>query len=137
MAANISPIFVNVLRQSFVTTGTSANTLFDGTGSVATVFTAGATNGSKVETISLEHMGSNVATVVRFFINNGSSNAVATNNALIAEVALATNTASQSSASTGVVINPNIYLPPNYKLNCTIGTAVASGVMVSAQGGDY
>lgn len=136
MAANTSPIFVSTLKNSYITTGTTANTLFDGTGTVATVFTAGA-NGSKIETITLANMGSNVATVVRFFINNGSTNATAANNALIQEVTWATNTASQVASSTPTVLQPNIYLPANYKLNCTIGTGIGSGIMVSAQGGDY
>lgn len=137
MAANTSPIFVKAPRNSFITTGTAANTLFDGTGTVATVFTADATNGSKVETVTLQNLGTNVATVVRFFLNNGSTNATATNNALIQEFTWATNTASQVAASTPVVWQANLYMPAGYKLNCTIGTAVASGIMVSGQGGDY
>ncbi len=136
MAANTSPIFVGTPRNAYLTTGTTANTAFDGTGTVATIFTAGA-NGSKVETVNLWNMGSNVATVVRFFINNGSTNATAGNNALIEEITWATNTASQVAASTPVVWQANLYLPPTYKLNCTIGTAVASGIMVAAQGGDF
>lgn len=137
MAANTSPIFNKTPRQSFLTTGTTANTLFDGTGTVATIFTADATNGSKIETVNLWHMGTNVATVVRFFINNGSVNSVAANNALVEEVAMAAYTATQTTSSTPVVWNANLYMPAGYKLNVTIGTAVASGVMVSAQGGDY
>jgi hypothetical protein len=137
MAANTSPIFVKSVRNSYATTGTSANTLFDGTGTVATVFTADPTNGSKVETVTLANMGSNVATAVRFFINNGSSNATATNNALVSELTWATNAASQVAASTIVSLPLNLYLPAGYKLNVTVGTAIASGIMVVAQGGDY
>lgn len=137
MAANTTPIFVKNVRQSYITTGTTANTLFDGTGAVATVFTADATNGSKIETVTLQNIGTNIASVVRFFINNGSTNATAANNALVAEVAWASNTAAQNASSVPVVLQPNIYLPAGYKLNCTIGTAVASGIMISAQGGDF
>lgn len=111
--------------------------MFDGTGTVATVFTADATNGSKLETITLANMGTNIATAIRFFINNGSTNATAGNNALLTELTWATNTASQTAASLIVTLQPNLYLPAGYKLNVTIGTAIASGVMVSAQGGDY
>ncbi len=136
MSANTSPIFVATPRNSYISTGTTANTAFDGTGTVATVFTAGA-NGSKVETVSLWNMGSNVATVVRFFINNGSTNATAGNNALLNEVTWATNTASQVAASTPVQWQANLYMPAGYKLNCTIGTAIASGIMVESQGGDF
>lgn len=136
MASNTTPIFVGTPRNSYISTGTSANTNFDGTGTVATVFTAGA-NGSKVETVTLQNMGTNIATVVRFFINNGSANSVAANNSLVYEATWATNTASQVAASIPVVWGANLYLPASYKLNVTIGTAVASGIMVGAQGGDY
>lgn len=137
MAANISPIFVRSPRQSFITTGTAANTLFDGTGTVATVFTADATNGSKIETVTLMNLGTNVATAVRFFINNGATNATATNNALVYEATWATNTASQVAGTAQVLWPANLYLPAGYKLNVTIGTAVASGILCAAQGGDY
>ncbi len=137
MAANTTPIFLKTTRQSYISTGTAANTLFDGTGTVATVFTADATNGSKIENVVLQNLGTNVATAVRFFINNGSTNATATNNALVQEVTWASNTASQVAASVPSVWNANLYLPAGYKLNVTIGTAIASGIMVSAQGGDY
>lgn len=136
MAQNTVPIFVGTPRNSYIATGTAANTAFDGTGTVATVFTAGA-NGSKVETVNLWNLGSNVATAVRFFINNGSANSVATNNGLIQEFSWATNTVSQVAASIPVVWQANLYLPAGYKLNCTLGTAVASGLMVEAQGGDF
>ncbi len=137
MAANTSPIFVKSLRQGVGTTGTTANTMFDGTGTVATIFTADATNGSKVESVTLMNLGSNVATAVRFFINNGSTNATATNNALVYELTWATNAASQVAGTAQVTWPSQLYLPAGYKLNVTIGTAIASGIMVSAQGGDY
>lgn len=137
MAANTSPIFLKQPQVQYASTGTSANTLFDGTGSVVTVFTADATNGSKVETVTLQNLGTNVGTVVRFFINNGSANSVAANNALIQEISWATNAASQTVGTNPVVWNANLVLKPGYKLNCTIGTAIASGIMVTATGGDY
>lgn len=136
MSANTTPIFVGTPRNSYITTGVNANTALDGTGTVATVFTAG-TNGSKVETVNLWNLGTNVATVVRFFVNNGSTNSTASNNALVNEVTWAINTLSQTAASTPVVWQPNMYLPAGYKLNCTIGTAIAAGIMVNSVGGDF
>jgi len=136
MAANTSPIFVLTPKNSYITTGVSANTALDGTGTVATVYTAG-TNGSKIENVTLWHLGTNIATVVRFFVNNGSTNATAGNNALVQEFTMAANTLSQVAASVQVVWPSNLYLPNGYKLNVTIGTAIAAGVMVAAQGGDY
>jgi len=120
-----------------VSTGVNANTALDGTGTVATVFTADATNGSKIENVSLYHLGTNVATVVRFFVNNGSTNATTTNNALVYEVTMAANTLSQTAASVPMAWAANLYLKPGYKLNVTIGTAIAAGIMIFAQGGDY
>lgn len=137
MAANTTPIFLKQPNVQYSSTGLNANTAFDGTGTVTTVFTADATNGSKIEDVFLWHLGTNVATVVRFFVNNGSTNATASNNALIQEVAMAANTASQTGASTPMVWRANLVLKPGYKLNVTIGTAIASGIMVSAVGGDY
>lgn len=136
MSLNTTPIFVGTLRNAYSSTGTSANTLFDGTGTVTTVLTAGV-NGSKIETVNIMNLGTNVATVIRFFVNNGSSNNVAANNALVYEATIATNTASQVAASTLTQWQANLYLPAGYKLNCTIGTGLTSGLMVDAQGGDY
>lgn len=134
--ANTSPIFIATPRSSFLTTGVNANTALDGTGTVVTAFTAGA-SGSKVEDVYLEHLGTNVATVVRFFVNNGSSNAVAANNALVHEETMALNTLSQVAASVPIIWRANLVLPATYKLNVTIGTAIAAGIMVTAVGGDY
>lgn len=137
MAANTTPIFLKQPRASFVSTGVNANTAFDGTGTVATVFTADATNGSKIEDVYLLHAGTNVATVVRFFVNNGSANSTATNNTLVHEETMAANTASQTAASVPILWKANLVLPAGYKLNVTIGTAIASGIQVTAVGGDY
>lgn len=137
MSANTSPIFLEAPKNSWVTTGTSANTAMDGTGTVATVFTADATDGGKIEKIRLVHLGSNVATVVRFFINNGSTNASATNNSLVYEITMAANTVSQTAASVMQELKVDWALAPGYKLNVTIGTAIASGIQVTALGGAY
>jgi hypothetical protein len=137
VAANTSPIFVKAPHIEYATTGTAANTNLDGTGTVVTVFTADATNGSKIETVSMWNMGTNVSTVVRFFVNNGATNVTATNNALVQEFTWAANTVAQNAASTPVVWQANLYMKPGYKLNVTIGTAIAAGIMVAAQGGDY
>lgn len=136
MAANTSPIFLATPAPAWVSTGTSANTNLDGTGTVATVLTAGA-NGTKIERVILQHLGSNVATVVRLFLNNGSVNSTPSNNTLVAEVALAANTLSQVAASVRTELSLDIAIPSGYKLNCTTGTAIASGVQVSALAGNY
>jgi hypothetical protein len=136
MSANTSPIFGLTPRSSWVSTGTSSNTAKDGTGTVATAFTAGA-NGSKIERVLLQHLGSNTATVVRFFVNNGSTNVTAANNSLVHEEAFATWANSETTASTSTVWFANLILPAGYKLNVTTATAIASGIQVTAEGSDY
>ncbi len=137
MPANTAPIFLKQPALGWVTTGLTANTALDGTGTVALAFTADATNGGKVENVYLWHLGTNIATVVRFFVNNGSTNATATNNTLVQEITMAANTVSQIAASTPVVWAANLVLKPGQKLNVTIGTTIAAGIQVSVVGGDY
>lgn len=136
MAQNQSPIFGLTPHTSGITTGTSANTNKDGTGTVATIFTAGA-NGSKIDRVFLQHMGSNVATVIRFFVNNGSTNTTAGNNYLVHEEALAAWSNSETAASTSSIWYANLIMPAGYKLNVTTGTAIASGVMCTCEGSDF
>lgn len=136
MAAGQAPIFVATPKISGITTGTSANTNKDGTGTVATVITAGA-NGSKLDRVFIQHMGSNVATVLRFFVNNGSSNATPANNFLIHEEVFSAWTNSETGASTSTVWCANLVLAAGYKLNVVTATAIASGFMVCGEGGDF
>lgn len=134
--ANTTPIFVGTPRNSFVSTGTNADTALDGTGSVATVWTAGA-SGSKITKIRLVHLGTNVATVLRLFVNNGGSNATPANNALVLEQTMAANTLSQVAQSIFIELPVDLVLGASNKLNVTIGTSIAAGIMVSAEGGDF
>ena len=136
MSANTTPIFTLTPRNAYITTGTSANTNLDGTGTVATVVTAG-TNGSYINRVRITHLGTNVATVVRLFVNNGSTNTTASNNALVYEVAIPANTLSQTAASTAYDIPLDLRLAASYKINATIGTACAAGLMVAIELGDY
>lgn len=149
-APNNAQIFSKVGVIGFASTITAANTATDGTGTVATIFTADATNGGRVERVRFMAQGTNVATVARIFINNGSTNTSATNNVLYAEIALPATTASNSAAInaaiyeipnvTTTVIDPDgfpLVLPAGYKLICVIGTAVAAGWAVAALGGSY
>ena len=144
MAANQIPIF-SLAGQIEWTAALlkTANTATDGTGTVVTIFTAGA-NGGRVERVRIRHGGTNIATLIRVFINNGSSNATPANNILYAEKALAANTVSQTAVSllnelpdTIDTVAFPIILPAGYKLNVTIATTVATGVYISAIGSSY
>jgi hypothetical protein len=138
VAANTSPIFVKQPSIQWITGVTTANTDTSmSTGTSYLVFTADATNGSKIETCYIQHLGTNVATLLRFFVNNGSSVGTGANNSLVHEEAIAINTVNQTIASTPVVWQANLYLKPGYKLYCTVGTTISAGLQVSAMGGDY
>lgn len=142
MAANIAPIFPRVAKINWGTMTATANTAKDGTGTVVTVFTADATNGSRLDRLRIKSLGNNPATVIRFFINNGSSNATPANNSFAFDVTIGPITNSEVAATTDYDVYPNIALPAGYKLNAAIGTVNASpdiftGWQVTAFGGDY
>lgn len=138
MAANTVPIFVqspqNNWGSSLITT---ANTAKDGTGTVLTIFTADATNGSFCNRIVVRATGTATASVLRVFMNNGSTNATPANNILIGEVALPATTLSEVNALLPVEVPINLGMEAGYKLNVTLGTTVAAGYAVSAHGGKY
>jgi hypothetical protein len=137
MPANAIPIFSKVARAEWVNGITTANTALDGTGTVSPVFTADATNGSYLQKLVLRPRGTNVASVLRVFLNNGATNATPANNVLITEVTLPATTASAVAALAGIEVPINQPLPPGYVVNVTLGTTVAGGYAVSAFGGDY
>ena len=138
MAANTAPIFSLLGDVQWGTTLlATANTAKDGTGTVLTAFTADATNGGYVSSIRFRAAGSNIATVVRVFINNGATNGTAGNNILYSELTLPATTLSEVAELTNQEIALGFALPPGYKLNCTIGTTVAVGYYVSVVGGKY
>lgn len=137
MPAATSPIFSRLGDiQWGVITG--SNTAKDGTGTVVTVWTADATNGGFLDQIRIIPAGTNAPTVMRFFVNNGSSNATAANNSLVGEAGLPGTTISESAANSPIPVVPvGVAFPPGYKLNVTLGTAVAAGWSVTCIGGKY
>ena len=145
MAANTAPIFSLSPKIGFGgadgnggTTGPlkTANTALDGTGTILTVYTAGSA-GSFVQKLRFRPAGTNVITVVRVFINNGSTQATATNNILYDEMTLPATTAAAASALPIYELMLNIALPASYVINVALGTTVAAGYYCSAVGGDY
>lgn len=136
MAANTAPIYSRTPDVQWGTIAT-ANTAKDGTGTVVTVFAADATEGGRVEKLRIRAAGTNVATVLRLFVNNGATNATAANNSLFTEITLPATTLSEVAALTEQEITLNISLPAGYKLNATIGTTVAAGYALTAVGGKY
>lgn len=135
MGANINPIFpvTPVIGYGTLTT---ANTAKNGTGTVVTVFTAGL-NGARVDSLKVRGLGTNVQTVLRIFINNGSDPTIATNNTLVMERTIPATTLSETTELADMSIPLDFALPNGYKVNLTIGTTVSAGVQVTCFGGAY
>jgi hypothetical protein len=141
MPANTAPIFTLTPDVAWASAiGTTANNVYDGSGTIGTniytIFTAGA-NGSFVERIRLRARGTNIQTVIRVFLNNGSTNATQANNALLTEYPLPATTAAANGSTPEFEIPMNIQIPAGYRLLVLFGTAVAAGYDVMAIGGDY
>lgn len=135
MASNVQPVFP---KSAIIGMGTitAANTAYDGTGALTTIVTAGA-DGTRIDALTARPLGSNVATVLRVFIHNG------TTAFLFTEVAIAATTAIQTAALTGQTLYfngvdlPQLVLPTGYSIRCTLGTAVAAGIAITVNGGSY
>jgi hypothetical protein len=137
MAANTIPIFPLTPKVGFGSAALqTANTAKDGTGTVTTIMTAGS-NGSRVDYVRVRATGTNTATVLRVFINNGSDPTVAANNVLFTEATIAATTLSEVAALAETTLQLDLSLPAGYKLTCAIGTTVAALLVVSSVHADY
>lgn len=137
MPANTTPLFALTPKVGVGSIIATANTALDGTGTVATLFTAGS-NGARVDYIKIKYTGTSVATLARVFINNGGATTTATNNSLFVEQAITANTISQTAAQSNEFnISMNISIPAGYRITATIGTTVAAGLIFTAFGADY
>lgn len=136
MAVTPTPIFTQTPVIGMAVKITAANTAVDGTGSVSTIYTAGA-DGGYVRKVRCRAAGTCVQTVVRVFYNDGAGTAD-TNSALIADVTLPAATASNNNAIGPQVDIPlNMPIPAGGKINVCIGTAVSAGWQFSCEAGDY
>jgi len=135
MAANVTPIFPKVGQVGWATLA-AANTAADGTGATSAIFTAGV-DGARVDFVRLLPLGTNVASVLRVYVNNGAASSTAANNTLLAEVALPATTLSQLSGQPAVVVPVELALPAGYTVRVALATAVAAGWQVTAVGGNY
>lgn len=130
-----SPVFSSIPKMTWATVS-AANTAKDGTGTVATIFTGAAVTGSFLQRIACRTLGTNVASVLRVFINNGGANSTPANNSLLAEIALPATTVSETVAQNPADLPMNLYVPPGYNVNVCLATAVAAGYSVIGIGGD-
>ena len=147
MAQNTNPIFPLIPVNSWVsgtaatagTAGLTANTTTDLTSGTiyGPIETAGAVEGSRLDFIKVRALGTNVATVIRIWINNGAATTTAANNALYLERTLSATTVSQTAEQPDIILPLNISLAAGYRVYATFGTAVAAGFHLTAIGGDY
>jgi hypothetical protein len=136
MTANTSPIFALTPNIGFSGNLTSATNNYDGTSGTTLTYTSG-TNGSYVRMLTAEAAGTNAATTVRVFINNGATVGTATNNLLFVQMSLPATTASSLSATVHIELPLNIQLPAGYKVYVLLSFAVAAGWNFAIHGGDY
>lgn len=140
MSANVNPIYSRVADIQWISYIVTANTTADLTaGTNYLLFTADATNGGYVQKLRLRSTpaGNTTATVLRLWINNGSTTGTATNNSLFDEITLPATTASGTAATPTYEIPLNFALPAGYKLYATIHTGSANGWAATVIGGKY
>lgn len=136
MTANTSPIFSLTPNIGFSGVVLTAGATYTGTSGTSVMYTAGA-NGSYVRNILAEAAGTNIATVLRIWVNNGSTSGTAANNSLCMQFSLPATTATNTAATAHIEIPLNIVLPAAYTLICTVATTVATGWTLTTCGGDY
>ena len=147
MAQNTTPIFPLTPVNSWVsgaaanaaTPGVTANTTKDLTSGTiyGPIFTGKAVDGSRLDFIKIRPLGTNVATVCRIWINNGSATGTAANNTLYLERTLSSTTVSETTELPDIIAPLSISIPAGYRIYATFGTAVAAGFHLTAIGGDY
>lgn len=143
MAVNTDPIY-SIAANLGNNASTGMNALItaaanDYTGAGANnslVFTAGA-NGSFIQRLRFKAGGTNIATVARIFINNGSANTTATNNEFYGELSLPATTASATASTADFDYPLNFALPAGWKIYVGLGTTVAAGWVVTPIAGSY
>jgi len=148
MAANTTPIFPLTPKTSWARVTATNNTSDLTSGVVYEVFSADALptgSGARIDQIKIRPVGATSQTVIRLWVNNGSTTTVAANNSLIHEQTISLTTASATSAQTDYLVTVTVnttdtvppipYLPAGYKIYATTGTGAS--VQVTVHGGEY
>lgn len=127
--------------RSAVATISTANTAFDGTGTITTVFTAGAL-GARIERVAVQATGTTTAGMVNLFVSTDTAANTAANTHLYDSLMVTAVTPSATVAPfTGTEedqSNPKkwpLILGPNQTLRAS--TTIAQSFRVIAVGGDY
>lgn len=160
MPVTSTPIFAQAptvgALNAVLSTAMTNTKAFDGTEAAGTamvlVCTAGA-NGARIDQVMCRlastngatASGTSSATVVRFWINNGSANTTAGNNIFLGEVAIPA-TAVTALATSALTTYPltiptaGLNIPAGYRIYAGLTVAAGGtniGIAVSAFGGDY
>jgi hypothetical protein len=107
----------------------TANTKRDGTDTIVTVFTAGA-SGSKIEEVRITPAATTTAGMVRLYLYDGSTYY------LLSEHAIAAKTLSATVGATTTTLNyDNLLLPSGWSLRAS--TEKSEAIKVFAFGGDF
>lgn len=113
----------------------TANTNRDGTGTISTVLTAGA-SGSRIDAINIKAIGTTTSGMIRLYINDGS------NSRLLTEVPVQATTPSSVIPAWEIQLNTNtlaqvlpIIIPTGYSLTASTNNAETFNVIVI--GGDF
>ena len=143
-APNVEPIFSRVADVQWAESITGSSTTVDLLGGTNyLVFTADSTNGGFVRNARVKVNpagGSTSATVVRFWVNNGSTVGTAANSALIGELGLPATTGTNTAPLPDFDYGLNMALPPGYRIYITCGTAIGGSsaeLTVTVFGGKY
>ncbi len=144
MSGNANPIYTRVGDMTsdgstaMTPTLTTAAADYDGTGANnAVAFTADGTNGGFVSRLRAKAKGTNTASVLRVFINNGSDHTVASNNSFFGEQSLPSTTASNTQGTVDVDYPMNVALPPGFKIYVGLATTVSAGWVITPVAGKY
>lgn len=125
MAVNNSPIFTGTPDVQGVESIVTANNTLDLTsGTSYLAFTAGA-NGAYLSFARIKANPANntAATVMRFWLNNGSTLNTSSNSFFIGEISLPATTASASAALADWIYPLGFAIPAGWRLYVTVGTA--------------
>ena len=109
-------------------TGVSANHVL--------IHTAGS-NGSYLRGIRCTALGTNTASVLRIYVNNGSDPTTATNNTLIGQLSLPATTAINTASTPEPYYPLNIALNNAFRVYVGVGTTVAAGWDCLMEAGQY
>lgn len=137
MAQNVNPIFGLTPNVNWAQGALTANTTTDLTsGTIYLIWTAGA-NGGYLEQIKFKALGTNVASLVRIWVNNGATTNTAANNTLVWDYTLPATTSSLTAMQPDLVMVPRTPINGTYRVYATLPTGVAAGYDITAFGMDF